>query len=118
MKLSVAIQDYLIEAEVRKYTPKTIKGKKTNLGLFLRFCEDVAGITEIENDSPAVVREFTRYMVERGRKGTYINGLLKNIKAFIQYCFEEGYGGFNTNNRFKWCREETPVIMVYRPGTV
>lgn len=40
MKLSVAIQDDLIEAEVRKYTPKTIKGKKTDLGLFLCFCED------------------------------------------------------------------------------
>ena len=48
MKLSVAIQDHLIEAEVRKYTPKTIKGKKTNLGLFLRFCEDVAGRDQFE----------------------------------------------------------------------
>ena len=118
MNISTAIQDYLIETEVRRYTPKTIKGKRANLGLFLRFCEDVAGITEMENVSPAVVREFTRYMVERGRKGTYINGLLKNIKAFIQYCFEEDYGGFNTNNRFKWCKEEKPVIIAFKPEQV
>ena len=48
MKLSVAIQDYLIEAEVRKYSPKTIKGKKTNLGLYLHFYQEVVGRDQYE----------------------------------------------------------------------
>ena len=53
-------------------------------------------MTEIEDVSLAVVRQFSRFMSERGRKGRYINGLLKVAKAFIRYCYEEGYGGFNS----------------------
>lgn len=96
MKVSAAAKEYLIEIEVRKFTPKTIRSYRNNLNLFLRFCEEEAGIAEIENVSLAVVRQFSRFMSERWKKGSYINGLLKVAKAFIQYCYEEGYGGFNT----------------------
>lgn len=118
MRLSAAIRDYLIEIEVRKYTPKTIRGYRTNLGLFLRFCEEIAGIDTMDELTPAIVRRFTGYMVDRGRKGTYINGLLKTLKSFIQYCYDEGMGGFNTKHNFKWCKEEKPVIMTFKPEHV
>ena len=41
--------------------------------------------------SLSVVRQFSIYMSSKGRKGSYINGLLKVAKAFIQYCYDEGY---------------------------
>lgn len=105
MKISTAVKEYLIEIEVRKFTPKTIRSYRNNLNLFLRFCEEEADVTEIEDVSLAVVRQFSRFMSERGKKGSYINGLLKVAKAFIQYCHEEGYGGFNTRKNFKWCKQ-------------
>ena len=40
MKISAAAKEYLIEIEVRKYTPKTIRSYRNNLNLFLRFCEE------------------------------------------------------------------------------
>jgi len=81
MRLSAAIQDYLIEIEVRKYTPKTIRGYRTNLGLFLRYCEENARVNKLEDLTPAIVRQFAKYMVDRGRKGTYVNGLLVTVKS-------------------------------------
>ena len=90
MKISTAVKEYLIEIEVRKFTPKTIRSYRNNLNLFLRFCEEEADVTEIEDVSLAVVRQFSRFMSERGKKGSYINGLLKVAKAFIQYCHEKG----------------------------
>lgn len=118
MRLSAAIRDYLIEIEIRKYTPKTIKGYRTNLGLFLRFCEEMEGVDTLEDLTPAIVRQFAKYMADRGRKGTYINGLLKSIKSFTQYCYDEGMGGFNTKRNFKWCKEEKPVIIAFKPEHV
>ena len=94
MKIEQAIKEYLIEIEVRQYSPRTIKGYRNNLNLFLRFCEEEAKISEIEDVSLAVVRRFSLYLSGKGKKGSYINGLLKVAKAFIQYCYEEGYGGF------------------------
>lgn len=118
MKISMAAKEYLIEIEVRKCTPKTIRSYRNNLNLFLRFCQEEAHISEIEEVSPAVVRQFSLYMGNKGRKGSYINGLLKVVKVFIQYCFEEGYGGFNTTKNFKWCKQEKAVIMAFQPSDV
>lgn len=115
MKISTAKREYLTEIEVRKYTPKTIRSYRNNLNLFLRFCEEEAGITEIEELTLSVVRQFSLYMSGKGRKGSYINGLLKVATAFIQYCYDEGYGGFNTKKNFKWCKA---VIMAFKPSDV
>ena len=38
MKISTAAREYLIEIEVRKCTPKTIRSYRNNLNLFLRYC--------------------------------------------------------------------------------
>ena len=83
MKLEAAIKEYLIEIEIRKYTPKTIRGYKSNLYLFLHFIQK--DTPEIDDLTLADVRRFTKYMVDRGNKGTYINGILKTLKSFIQY---------------------------------
>ena len=91
MKISAAIREYLIEIEVRKYTPKTVRGYRNSLNLFLRFCEQEAHIQEVEEINLAVVRQFSAFMSQKGRKGSYINGLLKVSKSFIQYCYDEGY---------------------------
>lgn len=118
MKISIAKREYLTEIEVRKFTLKTIKSYRNNLNLFLRFCEEEAGISEVEELTLSVVRQFSLYMCGKGKKGSYINGLLKVAKAFIQYCYDEGYGGFNTRKNFKWCKQDKAVIMAFKPSDV
>lgn len=87
MKMQSAVEEYLVEIEVRKYTPKTIRSYRCNLNLFLRFCAEKLHVETVEALTPAVVRQFSRCMSEAERKGTYINGVLKSIKSFIQYCY-------------------------------
>ena len=118
MKLEVLVKEYLIEIEVRKYTPKTIRGYRNGLNLFLRFCKENLDLEDLDDLTLTTVREFTKFLTEAGRKGSYINGLLKTIKSFLQYCYEEGYGGFNTKKNFKWCKEERPMIMAYKSSDV
>jgi integrase/recombinase XerD len=67
-----AIRDFLIEIEVRKYTPKTIRSYRNNLSLFLRFCEEKVGIEDTEDLSLPVVKQFAQFMRDAGRKGTYL----------------------------------------------
>lgn len=118
MTVERAIKEFLMEVEIRKYTPKTIKGYRNNLKMFLRFLDEETDVKDIEDLSLAAVRKFTLYMSNRGRKGTYINGILKCIKSFTQYCYDEGYGGFNTKKAFKWCKEDKPVILAFKPSDV
>lgn len=112
MKIKAAIRDYLLEIEIRKYSPRTIRTYRIHLGIFQGFCDEL-GVDDMDDVSLAVIRKFTQKMGENGRKSTYINGLLKTIKSLVQYCYEEGYGGFNTKKAFKWCREEKPMIRTF-----
>lgn len=114
MTIEHALQEFLVEIEVRKYSPKTIKGYRNNLK---RFC-NYLGTRDIEDLQMKEVKRYMLFMAEQGRKGTYINGVLKNIKSFIQYCYDEGYGGFNTRHNFKWCKEEKPIIRAFTPADV
>ena len=118
MKISTAAKEYFIEIEIRKFTPKTIRSYRNNLNLFLRFCEEQTDAREMEDVTLAIVRQFTLYLTSKGKKGSYINGLLKVAKAFIQYCYDEGYGGFNTRKNFKWCKQDKAVIMAFQPQDV
>lgn len=118
MKIEEAIQEYLIEIAVRRYTPKTQRGYRTNLNLYLHFCREQLGLEEMDGVTLGSVKQFAQYMNQLGRKGTYINGLLKTIKSFIQYCYEEGLGGVSTKRGFQWCKEEKPVIMAFQPNQV
>lgn len=118
MKIENSIREYLAEIEVRKYTPRTIKGYRNNLGLFLRFCVERAEVEDVEDLTLGIVKQFTQFMVRQGKKGTYINSILKTVKSFIQYCYDEGYGGFNTRRNFKWCKEDKPVIVAFKAGQV
>lgn len=117
MEIGMAAKEYLIEIEVRKYTPRTIRGYRNNLNLFLRFCTEHE-IAAIENVTLATVKQFTRAMTASKKKGTYINGILKGVKSFLQYCYEEGYGAFNTKCCFPWCKEERAVITAFTPQQV
>lgn len=117
MKIEQAIKEYLIEIEVRQYSPRTIKGYRNNLNLFLRFCHSV-GVENVEEITLATVRQLVKMLTASHRKGTYINGILKGLKSFIQYCYGEGYGAFNTKGNFIWCKEEKPVITPFTPEQV
>ena len=61
MKISVALKEYLLEIEVRKYTPKTIRSYRNNLNLFLRFCEHEANMHNVEDINIATVKKYSLY---------------------------------------------------------
>ena len=117
MKLTLASKEFLKEIEVRKYSPKTIRSYRNNLNLFLCYCAE-NGVEDTEDITLGTVKGFAFFMSSRGRKGTYINSLLKSVKSFIQYCYDEEYGCFNTRGKFVWCKEEKPIIRTFQPKDV
>lgn len=118
MRLNAAVKDYLIDIEIRKYSPRTIQSYKLKLRQLVQFCESIE-ITDTDDLTMGVIKQFTQAMMKKGNKGSYINGILKTTKSFIQYCYDEDYGGFNTRNKsFKWVKEEKAVVRAFSPKDV
>ena len=44
MKITRALQEFLLEIEIRKYTQKTIRSYRNNLNLFVRYLNEEAKI--------------------------------------------------------------------------
>ena len=65
MKIKHALQEYLLEIEVRKYTQKTIRSYRNNLNLFVRYLDEEADVFDTEDLTLAAVRKFSAYMVGR-----------------------------------------------------
>lgn len=119
MKIETAIKEYLVDIEIRKYTVRTIRTYRVKLNVFQRFCANELDVHDVDELTLGVVKKFTQSMMQKGHKGTYINGCLKTIKSFIQYVYEEDYGGFNTKRGgFKWVKEEKPVVRAFTPRHV
>ncbi len=122
MKVQVAIKDWLTECEVRGYTHKTIRGYRITLTIFARYLEEELEVTDMNDINMAVIKQFTTAMKRKGHKATYINGLLKSAKSFLQYIYDEydgTEGSFNTRNKkFTWLKEEKPVIKTFTPRDI
>lgn len=118
MRIEEAVKDYLLDIEIRKYSPRTIQSYKLKLRQLVNFCKE-RDVIDIEDFALPHIKQFTQMMLQRGNKGSYINSCLKTIKTFVQYCYEEGYGGFNTHRKsFKWVKEEKAVIRAFEPRDV
>lgn len=103
-----------MEIEIRRYTKSTLRVYRNKLNAFNLFLIAELGITSTDEITPATVKQYTHYLMKKGVKGNTVNSNLKTVKSFIQYCFDEDYGGFNTNkSRFKWVKEDKPVIKTF-----
>ena len=112
MLLEDAVREYIYEIQCRNYTKRTIKGYKNNLLKFTKHLTIEQGVGELEEIRPQHIKEYLNQLRERGLSTTYINTILKNIRSFYKYCYQEGYSG-NVVSKIGWLKEEKPVIKSF-----
>ncbi len=113
MLLVDLFSEYLLECEIRKFTPKTIKSYRNCIDLLVNYCEEKHDITEVENISHLHIRMFFKELTDTHHKESYINGLLKVYRAFFKYAVNEEYISVSPCDKVRWAREETPVIETF-----
>lgn len=112
MLLEDAIKEYVYEIQIRNYTPRTIKGYKNNVLRFSQFIKNQWGVIELEEVSPAHIKQYLTSLKDKGRSPVYINTILKNLRSFFQYCYEEGYC-MNIAKKVIWLKEKKTVVSTF-----
>ena len=89
MQISELIAEYILNCEIQKFSHKTISGYKNNLAYLERFLSEKHHITEIEKVKSIHLKDFFKYVSDKGRKETYLNELLKVFRTFFKYAVSE-----------------------------
>ena len=112
MLLKDVLREFLYEIQIKNYTLRTIKGYKNNLAKFFKYCEIELEIVELEEITHLHIKQYLKYLKEKGLTPTYINTILKNIRSFYAYCYKEGYC-INIAKKVSWLRERKVIIDTF-----
>jgi len=77
--------------------------------LKIGYLEEVQGIH---------IKKYLKFMVQRRSKPTYINGVLKTIRAFFKYCMQEEYIVKNPTEKVGWQKEGKVIINTFTSSEI
>jgi integrase/recombinase XerD len=102
-----------VECELRKWSHRTIKSHHNNLKNFFTYLDVNLSITELEQIKTPHIKKYVLYLNSKGLKPTYINGILKAVRAYFKYVTGEGYIAVNPALKVDWQREGKVVIQTF-----
>ena len=91
MLLRDLLREYIYECEIKKYSPRTIKKYRNNIKLFFNYLEKEYKIITLEQVSHIQIKNYLKYLTNKGCKETYVNGILKSLRGLYKYCEQEEY---------------------------
>lgn len=113
MLITDCVHEFKVECELRRLTPKTIKGYVNNNLQFAEYLQNEYQIEEIEEVKQAHIKQYVLYLTKTKHKPTYINGILKCIRAFFKYCYNEELVDRNPATKVPWQKEGKVLIDTF-----
>lgn len=113
MKNETALNEYLFDLKLRNCSTRTVRSAKNNMALFLCWLETEYNLTAIEDIKRVHIKGYLHYKQSLGLKPTYINSILKNVKAFFNYMVREEYLSTSPASQIKLQKEEKVLIQTF-----
>ena len=85
------LEEFKLECELRRLTPRTTKGYYNSTLLFLNWLERQQEIKELEAIRPQHIKQYIQYLIRKQLSPSYINAILRCIRAYFRYAVEEEY---------------------------
>ena len=107
-----------MDCELRNLSKRTIKGYYNNCLAFLTFIEKKYGLVDLDEIKPPHIKAYFQFLQRKGLKPTYINGILKCVRALFKYAAAEGYIPSNPTQKVNWLKEGKVVINTFSDSEV
>ena len=107
------LAEFRLDCTLRRLTPRTVSGYYNTNKLCLDFLEGEFGLKELQLIKPTHLKVYFQMLIQKGLKPSYINGVLKAMRAFFKYAVEEGYISDNPVLKVRWQREGKVLINTF-----
>lgn len=107
------LNEYKLECQIRKLSPRTITGYFNNNNLFQNFISREFNIVAIEEINHQIIKKYVLHLLKNKAAETYINSILKSLTAFFKYCVLEGYINENPCKKVRWLKEPKVIINAF-----
>lgn len=106
-------EEFRVECELRRLSKRTIKGYCNNTLLFLNYVEKQCQITKLEEVKTLHIKKYVSYLLSKNLTASYINGILKCLRAYFKYAVREGYLSQSPAERVNWQKEGKTLILAF-----
>jgi integrase/recombinase XerC/integrase/recombinase XerD len=108
MTLQSAIDEFLIDQQVRGNTPRTVQGYRQRLGIFLNFTGDIF----VDEISLPLCKRYYLYLTQKNVTSITVQTYIRGLRAFLTWCYNEEYIEENIPTRFKLPKAQRKTIDV------
>nr|WP_054549556.1 tyrosine-type recombinase/integrase [Lysinibacillus sphaericus] len=107
------LKEFTFDLKIKNYSHRTIETYNYNTSQLIYYLKDNFEIVDVEDVSGVHIKKFIQYQLNIGNKPTYINSLIKSLRAFYNYLVAEEYVTLNVMARTKLLKEDKVVISTF-----
>jgi len=108
MTLQNTIEEFLIDQQVRGNSSKTVLYYRRVLRFFADFSRDIP----VEEIALPLCKRYYIHLTGQGLASTTVQTYVRGLRAFLSWCFSEGYIAENIQARFKLPKAQRKTIDV------
>ena len=118
MQLTDVLEEFIFDCKLRRMSERTIKGYKNNNLRFITFIRNEYQVSELEKVHCKLIKAYLEQLSSLGRMPSYINGIIKSMRAFYRYCIDEEYLFNNPMDKVKFQKEPMTLITTFNNNEV
>lgn len=107
------LEEFKLECELRRLSPRTIKGYYNNTLQFLTWLERQQDNTNLEAIRPQHIKMYIQHLLKKQLTPSYINSILRCVRAYFRYAVEEGYLTENPTAKINWQKQGKVLINTF-----
>lgn len=117
LQMHDTLQEFLFDCRIRKLSERTISSYKNCVLKLMRYLYNefkFDSITDVnEKILTKAIQDYIIFLTSQKLKETYINSIIKNIRAFFKYCENEGYVKESPMKKIKFQKEQITLIKTF-----
>lgn len=115
MTIQAALDEFLVEQQIRGNTLKTVQYYGLSVGLYVRFAGSDTPIQEITLQA---LRAYYMHLSGRNLASTTIQTYIRALRAFLSWCYQQEYITDNLSNKFRLPKAQRKTIDVLTDSEV